>query len=844
MRLAPKSLCVGCGICAAACPHDAIRMRVGLDGVARPRVHRRLCTGCGVCARSCPQETEGLRVLAKAVSSSADPRRFGLERSRCWLAWDEAPARLASASGGVVTALAHALFESGRIQGAVHVKRLAAGRGGPHYRVAVSYSAEEIETGRGSAYEALDFSRALRELKPGFTYFITGTPCVIRGVRLLQSVSPKFKDIRLVTCALVCSHNVTPQLADYIADRHRVPEDADYEVDFRNKDGIANASKFKTRLGKGDASWLKMERTASGWTHVWRNYYFALDACCRCPDFWGAEADVSVKDAWGRREWTADPLGKSVVIVRNDELIPALHGAGLLHEPLPREEVAAMQPLETAFKQGAAADKFAGNAFGRANFRNGLTRKLTMARASRFLFAHFGYQATRLGLRLVRLAFDVLDKLRHVPRPARTKTILVAGGYGYGNAGDEAQCAETLRQLKTRYPEFEIVNLSPNPAYSAKTHPAFRHEPASRVAFFRQGTPANIYKVATAGQRMRFLSACALLLWNARRLRRGRPTLFLDAPRAAFLERLAGASLFFFCGGGYLTGATRSRLWDGVLICRLCRILGVPVVMSGQTIGEWSGWVDRRLARWGFKTVAVIATRDDRASLADLARIGISGERAFATHDDALFSAKSAERELAPGPYVAVNFHFWKMPEAERGPLLARLYAILVRTAERRPGCRFVFVPMVASDLKSHAAFCARYPDFALEALDAECDYRRTRRAIADAALVLTMKHHPIIFAVGEGVPVVSMAYSDYYVHKNVGALEQYGLEACSFDLSSADWKRGFEAALAKASDSAWFSAAAAKGVENVRTRESLFWRMTETALFYPCISPKENFQL
>ena len=39
------------------------------------------------------------------------------------------------------------------------------------------------------------------------------------------------------------------------------------------------------------------------------------------------------------------------------------------------------------------------------------------------------------------------------------------------------------------------------------------------------------------------------------------------------------------------------------------------------------------------------------------------------------------------------------------------------------------------------------------------------------------MKHHPIIFAVGEKVPVISLANFDYYVHKNGGALKLFGLE-------------------------------------------------------------------
>ena len=215
------------------------------------------------------------------------------------------------------------------------------------------------------------------------------------------------------------------------------------------------------------------------------------------------------------------------------------------------------------------------------------------------------------------------------------KLILVAGGYGYGNAGDEAQCAATLRCLALRYPDCQIRNLTPRPDYSARAHPGFAHDLASRAAVFRQGCGRNLFRADTPWRRLRFRLRAAWVLFNAKLARRGLPV-FLDARAAAFVNLVSRASLFFFCGGGYMTGATRTRLWDGAFICRLCRIFGVPVVMSGQTIGEWSDALDRRTARRGFADVAVIATRDDDASPRDLADVGFPSERVLPTHDDAL----------------------------------------------------------------------------------------------------------------------------------------------------------------------------------------------------------------
>ena len=93
----------------------------------------------------------------------------------------------------------------------------------------------------------IDFSEVLMGLKPKRHYFVTGTPCVIRGIRRPVAKHPRYADVNVYTCALVCSHNATSLLADYLADRHRIPESSRYAVDFRDKDGIPDAGEYNTR---------------------------------------------------------------------------------------------------------------------------------------------------------------------------------------------------------------------------------------------------------------------------------------------------------------------------------------------------------------------------------------------------------------------------------------------------------------------------------------------------------------------------------------------------------------------------------------------------------------------
>lgn len=826
----PPDLCIGCGICRAACPVGCISM-VRKGGMARPQVDGTRCLDCGLCSQACPQDGKLLGAMARSVVRLPNPRLYGVSGGRAFLAWAKDAGRRRSASGGIATAMALKLLASEKIAGVVHVKRRLAGRGAAHYEVTVSTSREEIETGRGSAYETLDFSDALLSLSAGKTYFITGTPCVLRGIRRLLADNPHYKGIRAYLCALVCSHNVTSDFADCFADLKHIPRRGKYYVDWRDKDGISDAGAYNSRIYTEDGDLFRQNRYASGWTELWRSYAFSPKACSYCSDFWGDAADMCVKDAWGRKEWTADPLGKSVVVFKNDVLQDVFATCDIEKQPLAESDLAVMQLPQTAFKMLSAENKVSYGVMSAVNLRNGLLARRAVSSLSRLAYRVFGAKAT---LVLVRLLIKMLPDGVRPKRDRRrlgNRLILVAGGYGNGNAGDEAQCAETLRLLAQRYPDFQIRCLTPKPDYSFGGHPRFAHDYASRVMLFNQGRPHNWYRLSGKIRKLGFLLVGFWTLFNARLVKRDRCIWFLNARKAAFLQQLSQASLFFFCGGGYLTGATKSRLWEATFICRLCRVFDVPVVMSGHTVGEWQGRLDRWLAKWGFRDVRAITVRDNEASLRDLAEIGLAGPHVFATHDDALFCAKSDERQNVPNRYVAVNFHFWGMKQRVQAQILERLHMLFGDVRLRLGNLPLVFIPMHISDMKSFEEYVRLYPEDGLVAFDYDYDFRKVRRVIADAELLLTMKHHPIIFAVGEDTPVVSMAYSDYYVHKNFGALQQYGVEACSMDLAGANWREDFAAALGKALDHVWFVRSVCAGKDAARARKDRFLQHVDAAV-------------
>ncbi len=56
------------------------------------------------------------------------------------------------------------------------------------------------------------------------------------------------------------------------------------------------------------------------------------------------------------------------------------------------------------------------------------------------------------------------------------------------------------------------------------------------------------------------------------------------------------------------------------------------------------------------------------------------------------------------------------------------------------------------------------------------------RGVIARARALISFKHHPLIFAIGERTPCLSVSFESYYHRKNLGAMGLFGLERFCID--------------------------------------------------------------
>ena len=404
-----NNLCVGCGICAAFCPEQAIAMHWGQNMTWMPQNDEVNCTDCGLCSQICPNTPE--RISEYAVAAAKAGERFGLsETAQYFIAYDLNPEnRIRSASGGALTAILMHLLDMGEIDGVIASVPVSAPIGKPHYEIRVMRSIEELDRARSSHYHPLSYDRVLREVEVSSgRYALVGVPCVIRGIKRLPK---KFQSKIRYTFSLICSHNVTGAFLDCLAKQEGVLEGETFIANFRDKfGGISDASNYNNYFKLPDRE-IRRNRFQTAHTDMWRNYFFAQECCLYCPDYYGADADLSAKDAWGRL--SSDPLGISLLIVRNPELVATLQElkriGKLFLEPCDADEIFRSSVPLARFKHVEVRDRLVWKSAIRRellklknNYSLGVSRRLwkedslkywqfrMMMSLSNFFYSHWG----------------------------------------------------------------------------------------------------------------------------------------------------------------------------------------------------------------------------------------------------------------------------------------------------------------------------------------------------------------------------------------------------------------------------------------------------------------------
>jgi len=315
-EIVENGLCIGCGMCAAMCPDDVLKMSWNACGEYNPVEEAECTKNCGICLKVCPfsddndnEDEIGKRLFEEVPEIDHNPLTGYYLTSYAGFSEEH---RMTSASGGVATWVLETLLTENIVDAVICV----APTGDPDklFTFHIFDTVEGLRSGSGAAYYPAHMSDVIRcALDEPRRYAITGLPCFIKAIRLAQARSDKLRKRIVATVGLVCGQLKSKLFTEYVASLTGM-EGSICSVYYRGKDPAQPTINYHYVLRNINGDERRIFWNA-GISNAWTNRWFTPMACNYCDDVFSECADVTFMDAW-LPDYSKDGRGTSLVIVR------------------------------------------------------------------------------------------------------------------------------------------------------------------------------------------------------------------------------------------------------------------------------------------------------------------------------------------------------------------------------------------------------------------------------------------------------------------------------------------------------------------------------------------------
>ena len=244
---------------------------------------------------------------------------------------------------------------------------------------------------------------------------------------------------------------------------------------------------------------------------------------------------------------------------------------------------------------------------------------------------------------------------------------------------------------------------------------------------------------------------------------------------------VADADGVLVTGGGNLSSVWPTHIVERATLAGIAAEHVRPFVLSGQTIGPVLTGDGRDTVARMLDSARLVGLRES-TSAALVASMGVPAERAQQTVDDASFLADGREQpavvKAAPYALITLARHVGDVdPE-----LAMTAYASLLDEVAEQTGLELVFHAHFASmreedsrgDSAVHDAVAARLRTSHVRVAPTT-DVPSSAHLARGAALVVSSRYHPAVFAGPGGVPTIGIPVDQYTDVKLRGALGSFG---------------------------------------------------------------------
>jgi polysaccharide pyruvyl transferase WcaK-like protein len=376
-------------------------------------------------------------------------------------------------------------------------------------------------------------------------------------------------------------------------------------------------------------------------------------------------------------------------------------------------------------------------------------------------------------------------------------TGLNIGPAEYKNLGDVAMLQVAISRLLSLWPDACIEVLTESPADLLRYCPSVGPLPRAGCMFlvadqvllgkFHQFLPRRVSGQLSAWKRalgQRWPALLELLL--RLRLRFSGPAgRYRDFK--VFLESLKNTDLLVVCGSGGFADSCREWNLSTLSTMEAAVGRGIPVAMFGQGMGPLSDPTVLSRARRTLPKASLITLRGSRGGLPLLESMGVTATRVLTTGDEAIELAY-AGRANTPGRAVGINLRVASYAEVETGTV-EKVRSVLQEFAKRHEA-PLLPIPIAlhecASDHLTIRQLLKGLDDGSDGGLSLDTPWMVIKQT-ARCRIVVTGAYHAAVFALSQGIPVVCLTNSPYYLAKFQGLQDLFGAGCSIVALSEPD---------------------------------------------------------
>ena len=280
-----------------------------------------------------------------------------------------------------------------------------------------------------------------------------------------------------------------------------------------------------------------------------------------------------------------------------------------------------------------------------------------------------------------------------------------------------------------------------------------------------------------------------------------------DGARRGFLLSMEQADLYVVSGAITLTDKAASHAAVVLDTMAMALSQGVPAAMMSQGIGPMREPNLVAKARSILPRAGLVAVREAVFGPARLEALGVRRDRVVVTGDDAVALALEAATEER-GRAIGVNLRLGRSSDV--APEIVPVVREVVLAAAARRGAPLLPLPIAFHAASDDPAVLRELLSGTEEASDGSGCLETTGALLEQTGrcrLVVAGAYHAAVFALGQGIPVVALAYNEGYFEKFRGLADSFGLGCQIVSLCEATLERD----LASAVEESWESADAVR---------------------------------